>query len=196
MTMFAPLASMAAGDAIGIGTRLAGGGQLGSLLTALHAPLGLAMRFDVVVGGLDLGRWSSCENLDVTMNVNPIRPLGVNGSQQVLLPSVEYSAITLKRAVDSRATPAVRDWLVGELQAWYQPSANGAPYAGQTARITLYDAMAVAVMSWTLWGVYPARWSGPALAAKDPAVAVETLQLVHQGFLDVTDVAGSSATRG
>ena len=55
--------------------------------------------------------------------------------------------------------------------------------SARTARITLYDAHAEEVASWSLRNVYPAAWRGPNLDAMDHQVAQETLVLVHEGFL-------------
>ena len=56
-------------------------------------------------------------------------------------------------------------------------------YSDRTARISLFDANMGEVSSWSLRNVYPAAWHGPNLDAKDQQVAIETLQLIHEGFL-------------
>jgi phage tail-like protein len=45
------------------------------------------------------------------------------------------------------------------------------------------DAGGEEVASWNLTGVYPSKWTGPSLDANGKAVATETLELVHNGFL-------------
>ncbi len=37
-------------------------------------------------------------------------------------------------------------------------------------------------MEWTLTGVIPVRWQGPAFSADSPALATETLEIAHHGF--------------
>ena len=54
----------------------------------------------------------------------------------------------------------------------------------QTAQISVLDANGDAVCSWELHGVYPVKWTGPSLDAGGNQVAVETLELAHNGFLD------------
>jgi phage tail-like protein len=39
------------------------------------------------------------------------------------------------------------------------------------------------VASWSLQNVLPNMWKGPALNATSREVALETLELVHEGFL-------------
>jgi phage tail-like protein len=38
-------------------------------------------------------------------------------------------------------------------------------------------------MSWSLRGVHPASWTGPTLDAGSTKVAIEVLELVHEGFI-------------
>jgi phage tail-like protein len=37
-------------------------------------------------------------------------------------------------------------------------------------------------MRWTFEQAYPVKWSGPQFKADDNAVAVETLELAHEGM--------------
>ena len=54
---------------------------------------------------------------------------------------------------------------------------------GGTAKITLFDAHNKEVASWSLQNVLPSLWKGPALSATSHEVAIETLELAHEGFL-------------
>jgi phage tail-like protein len=151
---------------------------------SLVPPLALAMRFGVVVGGLSLGMWSSCQGLAVTIKPGQTTALGLNGYRQILLPSIEYQPVVLERAVDSRSSAALQSWLTREITNWYRNNTGGRPYIGQTATITLYDTHTTPVVSWTLQGVYPTKWSGPKLSSNN-AVAIESLELTHEGFLQI-----------
>ena len=52
-----------------------------------------------------------------------------------------------------------------------------------TAQITVLDPSGEEVAEWVLIDVFPARWSGPSLDVNGNQVAMETLELVHNGFL-------------
>lgn len=170
---------------VSVGQQVGGPSRLSSVLQALQPPLGLAMRFDVVIGSLSLGSWSSCKGLSVAFKPETVRELGTNGFRRILMPDIEYSPVVLERAMDSKNSPAVLTWLTTQVRAWLTAKPTGEPYAGDTARITLYNAKAGPVASWTLWGVYPSRWVGPTLSGRESTVAIETLELVHEGFLPV-----------
>lgn len=161
-----------------------------SLLNPLHSnqPLAYACRFALAVGNLNLGFWSSCTGLGVTLKPPVITPLGNNQFQQVLMPEITYEKVTLQRAVDSQSSPALQQWLIQEIQKWHTQTTNGAPYAGEDTVISLFDNYIVTgnpSMSWTLQHCYPTKWTGPVMSG-DSKVAIESLELTHQGFLQLT----------
>lgn len=172
--------------ALGVVSRVAGSSVLGPAMLALQPPLGMAMRFDVVIGTMNLGSWSSCRGIQVDFKPARLRELGTNGYHRVLMPDIEYATITLERAMDSRGSAVIQQWLAAQAKLWLTGTPTGVPYPGETGRITLYDTRATPVASWTVYGVYPSKWTGPTLSGKDGGVAVESLELAHEGFLDVS----------
>ena len=146
------------------------------------AKLGMSMRFQVTVDGIDLGSWSSCAGLAVDFTHVVVKE-GANYEHPVILPDrVEYKAITLKRAMSQQESALVQQWLAQVVTGWYNAS-SPRDFGPRTAQIQLYDATGVGVASWALRNVYPAHWSGPDLDAMASGVALESLQLVHEGFL-------------
>jgi phage tail-like protein len=140
----------------------------------------MAMRFNVVIDGISLGNWASCKGLEFTCKPIKFHEHGNYEYETILFVDVSYSVIKLERAVDRVASAQLREWLANELN---DPPGTQIFGGGKTATITLLDAAWSPVMSWTLRGVYPAGWTGPALSAKDTAVATERLELMHEGFL-------------
>jgi phage tail-like protein len=148
--------------------------------TDLVTPVGLAMRFEVVVGGLALGHWSACRGLQADFSPHRFREQGNQTYEQILYGEIKYSAITLERAMTLKDSAVLQGWLRYTLDAWI---VDPAPYVGNNATIALLDRSGSLVTKWELRRVYPSKWIGPTLSAKDNAVAVETLELVHEGFL-------------
>ena len=70
----------------------------------------------------------------------------------------------------------MRDWL--NKNAWTQDSTRG----GIT--ITLYDSFGEPILEWDLKNAVPKSWSINAMDAGASQVAIETLELEHQGFLE------------
>jgi phage tail-like protein len=114
------------------------------------------------------------------------KPVAVGGiyDYEVYLPEkMEYPAITLKRAINPKDSMALQSWLGKKVDDWMY-SANGAG-SGDTAKITLYDATGGdgGIMTWSLRNVYPSKWTGPQLDAMTSGIAMESLEIVHEGFL-------------
>ncbi len=137
------------------------------------ARLGLTPRFLVVVDGLDLGGWSKCDGIGVTMKLHDYKPFGENNFTPVLPDRLEYSAITLTRAVNDKDSP--------KLLAWLGSRANKA--ASGTGAIVVLGTDRKPVMTYQLRGVYPSAYKGPSLDAGTKSIATETLTLAHEGFL-------------
>lgn len=138
------------------------------------ARLGLSMRFDVTVGGIDLGAWATCKGLAVTFRQTAIKALGQHGFTSYVPGRVEYAPVKLERAIAKGEWTKVKGWLERMVDA----------SEGSDATITLRDSSLGEVATWTLRNALPAAWKGPSLDAKGNSVALETLELVHEGFLD------------
>jgi phage tail-like protein len=152
--------------------------------------LGVSMRFHVVIDGVSLGSWSSCKGLEVVCKLKKIRDPGDYGYEHILFADVDYSTVKLERAMEKTSSKALRDWLADKLSAWsqpgYMPELMNSIIGGSTATITLLDSAWEEVSSWTLRNVYPKGWYGPSFDAGKSAVAIERLELDHEGFLDTS----------
>lgn len=152
---------------------------------------GMGMRFHVTVDGLGAGRtslgaWSSCKGLQVDIKPIKFREPGHNGNEHLLYADVSYPHIKLERAIDNTSFTALQRWLATQLRAWLEPTGSAGAVVGKSsATIQLCDLAMNVVATWRLRGIRPAGWTGPMLSAKDSIVAMETLELAHEGFLDL-----------
>jgi phage tail-like protein len=138
------------------------------------APRGLAARFQVTIDGQNLGAWSSCTGLEVDFQHEAYEELGNNQFLHFLPKAAKYTQITLQRACTAEESTALQAWLGSVVM---QPAKG-------TASITLHDAAQGEVITWTLTGVFPAKWKGPELEGGSQKMALETLVLTHEGFLN------------
>lgn len=138
--------------------------------------LGLALRFEVVIDDWELGSWSKCTGLDVSFGLCQYTE-GNNPDFTWYFPgNTKYSNITLTRACTKESTGVVMKWLEKQLKT--PTHGNGS--------ITLKDAWQEEVAKWNLRRIMPLKWSGPSMDASGSAVATETLELVHEGFLPLS----------
>jgi phage tail-like protein len=131
------------------------------------------MRFDVVVDGIDLGAWSSCDGLKVDFGLKEIKVGGTNDHKVYLPDRVNYPRLVLKRAMNAKDSGKVMSWLRSMVDAT----------EGGTATIKLRDSHNQTVSEWTFANARPSSWKGPTLNSSGKEVAIEILELVHEGFL-------------
>lgn len=147
---------------------------------SLNTMLALTTRFHVSVDGVDLGGWARCQGLEVKFQA-VFQPEGGNYQYEtVLAGSIKYPPVTLQRAINAADTAKVQSWLRERASGWVDGNKSG---GGGTAQITLFDAHAQKVATWTLRNVFPDSWKGPDLDAGTLGIATEQLVLVHEGFL-------------
>lgn len=138
--------------------------------------IGLSNRFVVSMSGksdYDLGSWSKAEGLDVAWDIAEYR-MGDGGNDRLYFPgNTKYTNVKLIRGV-SEETKKVKVWL--NKNSWEMEVFVGS--------ITLFSTSADPVADWTLRDVMPAKWSISTFDAGASQVSMETLELVHRGFLD------------
>lgn len=147
---------------------------------SLNTMLALTTRFHVSVDGVDLGGWARCQGLEVKFQAEFQKEGGNYQYETVLAGSIKYPLVTLQRAINAADTAKVQSWLRERASGWVDANKSG---GGGTAQITLFDAHAQKVATWTLRNVFPDSWKGPDLDAGTLGIATEQLVLAHEGFL-------------
>jgi phage tail-like protein len=143
-----------------------------------QSKIGLANRFGVVVdqGNFDLGSWQKCEGLDVTFEMPEFRA-GDQGNMRWFFPAnTKYKPIKLLRAATKDDSAKVREWL--NKNAWTQSATRG------SITIALYDSFAEKILDWTLRNALPKSWNVTTMDAGASQVAIETLEIEHEGWLE------------
>ena len=142
-----------------------------------NSKLGLANRFKAVVvpGDYDLGSWFKVDGLDVSWDVADFR-VGDLGNHRWFFPAnSKYTNVKLQRGANADDSKRVKKWLT---------STSFEHKYGIIVTVTLMDSGGAEVMHWDLKNAMPAKWAVTSFDAGGSAVAVETLELVHEGFLE------------
>ena len=136
-----------------------------------------ALNFQVVITGvLDDGKsirgsFAEVSGLEVEVSVIEYR----NGSEDTTvrkLPGLrKFTNITLKRGV------------IGDLTLWtWIKSVLDGQVLRADGTITLLDESGQPVMRWKFRRGWPCKWTGPTLNAAKNEVAIETLEICHEGL--------------
>lgn len=83
----------------------------------------------------------------------------------------KYANIVLKRGLTRDAS----------LWNWRREIVNGKPDR-RNGSVVLLDETGQQVLRWNFVRGWPARWEGPALNARANEVAIETLEIAHEGL--------------
>lgn len=118
------------------------------------------------------GEFRQAKGLGAELEVMSYAEGGVNDFVRQLPVRHSWSRITLQRGVVTG--PA--------LWTWYQAGLSQSLGARRDGSITLMSAAGERVMAWDFQGGLAAKWQGPELDAMDSTVALESLEIAHQGL--------------
>jgi phage tail-like protein len=100
---------------------------------------------------------------------------GRNDSVHQLPLRHSWNRITLKRGV-------IRDKL---LWSWYQTGLTESLGARRDGTVIMLDSKGLPALAWNFHGGLAAKWTGPDLHAEQNAVAIESLEIAHEGLTNV-----------
>jgi phage tail-like protein len=129
-----------------------------------------AFRFAVELDGMLVAGFSEVQGLESQLEYEEIREGGVNGYVHRLPKGVRNSSILLRRGLSSSQ----------ELWNWYAQASQGT-VTRKSGSIILYKENGAELCRWNFFEAYPVKWSGPSLNAASSEVAIETVELVHNG---------------
>lgn len=128
--------------------------------------------FKVLVGNIECS-FQEVSGLDTETQIIDYRHGNPKDFSTVKMPSVsKYSNVTLKKGL----TP-MKDLFFN----WYDQFTMNT-IQGQTVTIQLMDESGKSTMTWTLSNAWPTKITGPDLKSDGNEVAIETLEIAHEGL--------------
>jgi phage tail-like protein len=134
-----------------------------------HDPFG-NFSFRVEIDGQVVAGFTEVNGLSSEIAVIEYRE---GGDQRIRkLPGVrKYNNLVLKRGITSDRS----------LWEWHQTAANGR-VERRNGSVLLLDAERNVVARWNFHDAWPVKWQGPDLDGQSSDVAIETLELAHEGI--------------
>ncbi|MEE9591593.1 MAG: phage tail protein [Thermodesulfobacteriota bacterium] len=117
------------------------------------------------------GTFSECTGLEATMEVHEYKEGGVNDRVHKFPTRAEFSNITLKKGMR----------LTDELWKWHYEFVQGIGKR-KDGKITLKSENGEPVKVWYFKRGLPLKWTGPDLNATQNALALEALEISHEGL--------------
>jgi phage tail-like protein len=131
-----------------------------------------AFTFDVEVDGLVVGSFSEVSGIESEIDVEEYKEGGVNEFVHKLLKNAKSSNLNLRRGFTTLTV----------MYDWYKQVVMG-NIERRMVTITLLDSQKTQIKSWSFKNCIPVSWKGPELKSDGNAIAIESVQFVHQGLV-------------
>lgn len=132
-------------------------------------------RFSVEIDGLEAGGFSEVTGFDASIDVMEYREGDMVQTPMKMPGLKKYSNITLKKGLAD--TTVLYDWITAGIEGEVER---------KTLTITLLDQTESPVASWQVINAWPVKYTGPDFNATSSEVAIETLEVAHEGMTRVS----------
>jgi phage tail-like protein len=141
----------------------------------------LGFRFWIELGQIEVAGFTECSGLKSEIETFEYMEGGLNSFTHKLPVRAKYSNITLKRHMDEHGGDIYK---TSELYTWYQKIVSG-KFERKNISIIIYNSIGTEIQRWNLQNAFPCKWSGPDLSTQKGAIAIETVELAHEGLIQV-----------
>ena len=129
-------------------------------------------RFRLEIDGLDAGSFSEVSGFDATMDVVEYRAGDDPAITPTKLPGlIKYGNITLKWG--SSETMVLYEWLIDITEGTIEK---------KTVTLTALDEEGSPAASWRCINAWPVKYTAPDFNGTSSEVAIETIELAHEGL--------------
>jgi phage tail-like protein len=129
------------------------------------------LNFLVEIDGITRAAFQTVSGFDSTIDVIEHREGGDNLTPRKLPGQTKHANIVLKWGLTAD----------DELYRWHCDAVRG-NLQRKNGSIVLLDRAGREVVRWNFYNAWPSKWDGPDLNAEGNDVAIETLELAHEGI--------------
>ncbi len=136
-----------------------------------------AYNYRLEIDGVESGGFSECSGLQMETQVYEYKEGGNNRTTLKFPEHTSYGNITLKRGIT----------LSNDLIGWHRDIVDGTFKMNPRTKnpnvaIILRDEKGEDVRRWNLVRALPVKWTGPDLKANADEIAIESLEIAHEGI--------------
>jgi phage tail-like protein len=134
----------------------------------------VSFNFLVEIDGISRAAFHEAGGLDSSVEVIEHREGGQNITTMKLPGQVKFSAISLKWGMSDDT----------DLYLWHRQWVDGDPAAlRKNGSIVLLDRQGQEKARWNFFNAWPSKWTGPSFSAEGNDIAIEALELAHEGVV-------------
>jgi phage tail-like protein len=133
-----------------------------------------AIWFELDIQGHPVGYFQEITGLSAEVETLAYSEGGMNEFQHKLPTRVKYPNLVLKRGMTTKS----------DLQKWFQKSHVKAERTG--IRLSMLDQEGTRIRTWSFVNAFPIKWTGPNFNATQSTLAIEAIEISHEGIEDVT----------
>jgi len=157
----------------GVARLPANASQNGALMPGGHA----SCRFYVGIGNGQGGKeikalFTELSGLQVEMVLTDYEEGGTNNFVHRLPGRLKVGNITLKHGLTKS----------NEFLRWCLAAALEKPMDRRNVTVSMFDSRAQPVVKWNFMNAFPVKWVGPQFTADSTTVAIESVELAHEGL--------------
>lgn len=132
-------------------------------------------RYKVEIDGLEAGGFSEASGFDASIDVIEYREGDMVQTPMKLPGLKKYGNITLKQGVAD--SMVMYEWMIAGVEGEVER---------KTITITILDETETATASWQVINAWPAKYTAPDFNATASDVAIESLEIAHEGMTRVS----------
>jgi phage tail-like protein len=137
-------------------------------------------RFQVQIESLVVAGFSEVSGLSMELETDDVPEGGVNSHVHRLPKRFSYPNLVLRRGMTD--SPSLVNWIAAAVDGTIERKGG---------EIFLLNAAGDAVWGWAFKRAYPVTWTGPELTGDGQTVAMESLELAHDGISTIPDLPKS-----
>lgn len=132
-------------------------------------------RYKVEIDGLDAGGFSEVSGFDVSIDVMEYREGDMVQTPMKIPGLKKYGNITLKQGVAD--SMVMYEWMIAGVEGEVER---------KTITITILDETETAAASWQVINAWPTKYTAPDFNATSSEIAIESIEIAHEGMTRVS----------
>ncbi|WP_028973406.1 phage tail protein [Spirochaeta cellobiosiphila] len=129
--------------------------------------------FSIEIEGIETARFFRCDGLEAETYIYEVEEGGLNTGTHKFFGRTRFPNIVLEHGVTDN----------NELYDWYKTTVmEDNPVERKNGSVVLHNQAGEEIKRWNFFRAIPCRWVGPSLGTDRHGVAIERIEIAHEGL--------------